>query len=191
MILPIYAYGNPILRVKAKDVDPDEGFLKGLVSDMFETMKHANGVGLAAPQIGKSLRIFVVDASPFSQDESYSERERDFLYTFKRTFINPRIIEETGDEWNYEEGCLSIPNIREDISRQELIKLNYRDEIGNSKTEVFKGIVARIIQHEYDHLEGILFTDKISAFKRRVLKKKLENIQKGNIDNDFEMVFAK
>jgi len=183
MIYPIIAYGSPVLKKKARAIKKDEIDLQKLKEDMFETMYHAQGVGLAAPQIGHDIRVFVVDASPMTDDEPDA-------VAIKRLFINPEKIEEEGREWLYEEGCLSIPGIREQINRQEKIRIRYFDENWEQQEESFTGIVARIIQHEYDHLEGILFTDKLSPFKKRLLKGKLNNIVKGKVDVDYKMKFA-
>lgn len=182
MIYPIVAYGDPVLKKKALPVEKDAVDVKKLSDDMFETMYSANGVGLAAPQIGKSLRIFVVDAGPMQEDDDNKE-------PFKRVFINPEIIEETGAEWPFEEGCLSIPGIREQIVRNEKLTIKYMDENWNEKQETLDDIYARIVQHEYDHIEGILFTDYLSTFKRRLLKGKLANISKGKVDADYRMIF--
>ena len=189
MILPILAYGDPILRKKGKEISKEHPKLDVLLENMFETMYEAKGIGLAAPQIGLSIRLFIVDASPFEDDEDFSEEEREFLSTFKQVFINARIIEETGDEWAFNEGCLSIPDIREDIFRNEKIVIEYYDENLKKYTKKFKGIIARVIQHEYDHIEGVLFTDKLSPLKKRIIKGKLSNISKGKIDVDYRMRF--
>ena len=157
---------------------------------MWETMYNANGVGLAAPQIGESLRLFVIDASPFAQDEDLAPEEVEFLKDFKRVFINPKMIAETGEEWSFPEGCLSIPNIREDVSRKEEINIHFLDEQFKEQTLTLDGLAARIVQHEYDHIEGILFTDKLSPLKKRLLKGKLKNISKGNINSDYKMRFS-
>jgi len=189
MILPIVAYGDPVLRKKATVISSDYPNLKELIADMHETMYNAYGVGLAAPQIGLPIRLFLVDTSPFAEDEALSEEEQKQLKDFKCTFINAKILEEEGDEWAFNEGCLSIPNIREDVFRQPKIKIQYQDEEFNEHVKEFDGLVARVIQHEYDHIEGILFTDKISSFKKRLIKGKLQNISKGNIDIDYKMKF--
>ena len=180
MIYPIVAYGDPVLKKKAENIEKGAVDIKKLSEDMFETMYQASGVGLAAPQIGKSLRIFVVDAGPMLEEGSPE---------FKKVFVNPQIIEEAGAEWSFEEGCLSIPGIREQIARNEKVRIKYFDEEWQEKEEVFDDIRARIIQHEYDHIEGILFTDHISAFKRRLLKGKLANISKGNVSAEYRMIF--
>ncbi|WP_115462484.1 peptide deformylase [Winogradskyella aurantiaca] len=187
MILPIIAYGDPVLKKKASDIDASYPNLKELIANMYETMYGAFGVGLAAPQIGLSIRLFLVDTEPFSDDETYSEEERDTLKNFKKTFINAQIIEESGEDWAFSEGCLSIPDVREDVMRQPKITIRYQDEDFNSHTEVYEGLIARVIQHEYDHIEGVLFTDKLSSFKKRLLKGKLNNISKGKIKADYKM----
>lgn len=178
-----------MLRKMGKDIDRDYPGLDELLMNMQETMKNAQGVGLAAPQIGKDIRLFLIDASPFAENEELDEEEREFLKNFKRTFINARIVEEEGDEWAFNEGCLSIPNINEDVYRPEIIKVRYLDEEFNPKEEVLGGLAARIFQHEYDHIEGVLFTDRLSSLKKRLLKKKLENISKGKVDVAYRMKF--
>ena len=189
MILPIVAYGDPVLKKKAVEIDKDYPKLEALIANMYETMYGASGVGLAAPQIGLAIRIFLVDASPFAEDEDLSEDEKAQLKDFKKTFINPVILEEEGDEWVFNEGCLSIPDVREDVFRQPKIKKQYQDEDFNTNVEEYDGLIARIIQHEYDHIEGVLFTDKLSSFKKRLLKGKLQNISKGKIRVDYRMRF--
>jgi peptide deformylase len=191
MILPIVAYGDPILRKMGKEITPDFEDLSGLIDNMFETMYKAHGVGLAAQQIGKALRLFVIDAAPFADDEELSEEEIEFLKSFKRSYINPVIIEESGEEWPFNEGCLSIPGINEDVFRFETIKIQYQDKDFNTHEEILTGLAARIFQHEYDHIEGILFTDHLSGLKKRLLKKKLENITKGIADAAYRMRFPK
>tara|TARA_B100000767_G_scaffold146269_1_gene137857 strand:+ start:357 stop:947 length:591 start_codon:yes stop_codon:yes gene_type:complete len=191
MLLPIIAYGHPVLKRKAEVINKDYPKLLELINDMFETMYNANGVGIAAPQIGLSIRLFIVDTNPFSEDESLSDEDRSELKSFKKTFINPEILDENGDEWSFEEGCLSIPNIRESVLRQESIKIQYFDENFNKHIESYNGLLARVIQHEYDHIEGILFTDKLSSFKKQLLKKKLLKISSGKLSFDYEMQFFK
>lgn len=191
MILPIVAYGDPVLRKMGKEIERDHPGLEELIADMQETMKNAQGVGLAAPQIGKDIRLFLIDAAPFAENEELDDEEREFLRDFKRTFINPEIVEEEGDEWAFTEGCLSIPNINEDVYRPETIRVKYLDENFNEKEEELSGLPARIFQHEYDHIEGILFTDRLSSLKKRLLKKKLENISKGKVDVSYRMRFPK
>ena len=191
MILPIVAYGDPVLKKKAVEISSDYKDLKILVANMYETMYGAYGVGLAAPQIGLSIRLFLVDTAPFSDYESLSASEAKALKNFKKTFINPEIIEEIGEEWNFNEGCLSIPNIREEVSRKPKIKIRYQDENFKSHVEVYDGLIARVIQHEYDHIQGVLFTDKVSNFKKRLIKSKLSSISKGKISTDYRMRFPK
>ena len=189
MTLPIIAYGDPVLRKIASDIDQDYPELEQLITNMWETMYKANGVGLAAPQIGLAIRLFVIDTSPFADDEDFSPEEQAQLRDFKKVFINARMIEEEGKNWSFNEGCLSIPDIREDVSRKDTITIKYQDENFNERTETFDGLLARVIQHEYDHIEGILFTDKLSSLKRRLLKGKLNNISKGNIVVEYKMRF--
>jgi len=191
MILPIVAYGDPVLKKKAKDIPEDFPKLQDLLDNMWETMYNAHGVGLAAPQIGRSIRLFLVDASPFAEDEDLTEDEQKELKALKKAFINPKIIEETGDEWAFNEGCLSIPEVREDVFRKPEITIEYVDEDFNKKTETYNGLAARVIQHEYDHIEGILFTDKLSTLKKRLIKSKLQKITKGEIRMDYRMRFPK
>ena len=178
MIYPIVVYGDPVLRKRARDIEKGESDVLELAADMYETMEQADGVGLAAPQIGKSIRMFVIDASKM-EDEEVSD--------FKQIFINPEIIEETGEEWAFEEGCLSIPEIREDVMRQPELTIRYLDENWEEKEETYSGMKARIIQHEYDHIEGVLFTDHISAFKKRLLKSKLQSISKGKVQPQYRI----
>lgn len=189
MTLPIIAYGDPVLRKKAKDISADYPKLEELVASMFETMYGASGVGLAAPQVGKSIRLFVVDTSPFAADEEYTEEEQQELQNFKKAFINPQILSEEGDEWPFSEGCLSIPGINEDVFRQAQITIRYEDTDRKEHTESYSGLIARVIQHEYDHIEGVLFTDKLSSLKKRLLKGKLKGISKGKVDTDYRMRF--
>jgi len=189
MILPIVAYGDPVLKKKAKEIDKDYPKLTELLENMYETMYGAFGVGLAAPQIGLPIRLFLVDTEPFAEDESFSEEEQEQLKNFKKTFINAQILEEEGDEWAFNEGCLSIPDVREDVFRQPKIKIQYQDENFDQHVEEYDGLIARVIQHEYDHIEGILFTDKLSSFKKRLIKGKLTNISKGKIKIDYKMRF--
>lgn len=189
MILPIVAYGDPVLRKETEEITKDHPKLDAIIENMFETMYEARGIGLAAPQVNLPIRLFIVDATPFEDDEDFTEEEQNFLATFKRVFINARIIEESGDEWAFNEGCLSIPEVREDVFRQPEIVIEYLDENFKKHKETFKGIVARIIQHEYDHIEGILFTDKLSPLKKRLIKSKLSNISKGKVTTDYRMKF--
>jgi peptide deformylase len=189
MILPIIAYGDPVLRKKAKVISVDYPNLGALIANMYETMYNALGVGLAAPQVGLPIRIFLVDASPFAEDEELGEEERLQLQDFKQTFINAKILEEEGDEWAFNEGCLSIPNIREDVFRKPKVRIQFQDENFETHIKEFDGLLARVIQHEYDHIEGILFTDKISTLKKRLIKGKLANISKGKTSVDYRMRF--
>ena len=191
MILPIVAYGDPILKKKAQEIDEKFEGLNTLIDHMFETMYDARGVGLAAPQINQSIRLFIVDASPFAEREEDEELDEKAigLENFKKVFINAVIEEEKGDEWGFNEGCLSIPNIREEVIRKPFIKISYYDENWNFHEDYYEGYAARVIQHEYDHIEGILFTDKISPLKRKLLQKRLLNISKGIVDVDYKMKF--
>lgn len=189
MVLPIVAYGDPVLRKKAKEIPEDYPKLKELIDNMWETMYGAYGVGLAAPQVGLPIRLFMIDTSPFAEDEDLSEEERKELQELKKVFINPVILEEKGDEWAFSEGCLSIPDIREDVFRKPEITIEYYDEDFNKHTEDYTGLAARVIQHEYDHIEGILFTDKLSSLKKRLIKGKLASISKGKINVDYRMRF--
>jgi peptide deformylase len=189
MILPIVAYGDPVLRKKSEEISKDYPNLQELIANMRETMHNASGVGLAAPQIGKAIRLFVIDASPFGDDDDLNKEENELLKNFNRVFINPKIVQEEGEEWAFNEGCLSIPDIREDVWRQPTITIEYEDELFTKHSEILTGLAARIFQHEYDHIEGILFTDRISSLKKRLLKKKLENISKGKIKADYRMRF--
>ena len=189
MNLPIIAYGDKVLRKVGENISPDYEGLEQLIANMKETMYNAFGVGLAAPQIGRAIRLFLVDTAPFSEDSELDEKESEFLKNFDRIFINAQILEETGDEWAFSEGCLSIPNIREDVVRKDTITIKYQDENFVEHTETLTGLAARVVQHEYDHIEGIMFTDKVSSLKKRLLKKKLENISKGKIEVDYKMRF--
>ncbi|CAI8169108.1 MAG: Peptide deformylase [Crocinitomicaceae bacterium] len=192
MILPILSYGSPILRKECDEFEEGES-LKELVSDMFETMYAASGVGLAGPQIGILKRIFTVDASPFAEPEEGEELDEKLkeLKDFKKVFVNPIIENETGSPWPFSEGCLSIPGIREDVERKAVIKISYYDENWNFFEESYQGIAARIIQHEYDHIEGILFTDPLNPLKKRLMKRKLEEISKGKVEVNYKMKFFK
>jgi peptide deformylase len=189
MILPIVAYGDPVLRKVAKEVDNAYPELENLIANMKETMANAHGVGLAAPQIGKAIRLFLIDASPFAEDEDLSAEEQEELVNFNHVFINAKIVKEEGEEWAFNEGCLSIPDVREDVFRLPKITIEYQDENFEKHFRVLEGLAARVFQHEYDHIEGILFTDKLSSLKKRLIKKKLENIAKGKITADYRMRF--
>ena len=190
MILPIMAYGLPVLRKDCEEIEVNSE-ITTLVNDMFETMYGSSGVGLAGPQIGQALRIFVVDASPFAESENDEEADENLklLKGFKKVFINPIIEIESGKKWLFSEGCLSIPGIREDVERKPFIKISYFDENWNYHESNYDGIAARIIQHEYDHIEGVLFTDHLKPLKRRLLKRKLDDISKGKVDVDYKMKF--
>ena len=184
MILPIIAYGDPVLRKMCANINKDYPDLEKLIADMFESMEKAKGVGLAAPQIGKSIRLFILDCSPFAVDDEYPE-----LKGFRKVFINAKILEENGDEWNYNEGCLSIPKIREDVKRKPTIRIKYMDENFVEHEETFTGIPARIVEHEYDHIEGKLFIDRIKPLRRTLLKSRLNDIAKGNVEVEYKMKF--
>jgi peptide deformylase len=192
MILPIVAYGDPVLKKRADDISEDYPDLDKLIENMYETMYAASGVGLAAPQIGKSIRLFIVDGSPFADDEDEDgnpDPKSVGMEGFKQVFINPEILSELGDKWSFNEGCLSIPKIREDVFRKEKIKIRFFDEKFALHEKEFEGYSARIIQHEYDHLEGKLFTDHLSPLKRKLLSKRLTNISKGLVDVSYKMSF--
>ncbi len=184
MVLPITAYGHPILRKKAADIDNDYPGLQELIDNMYETMYATHGVGLAAPQVNLSIRLLVMDATPYSEEDPAAK-------DFKRVIINPKIIEESGEEWSFNEGCLSIPDIREDVVRKPRIRIQYYDENWGFHDETYEGVMARIIQHEYDHLEGILFVDKISSIRKMLLKRRLSDISRGAIDIEYKMIFPK
>ena len=189
MILPIVAYGDPVLKKRASEISKETPRLKETIANMYESMYGAHGVGLAAPQVGLSIRLFLLDTSPFAEAEGYSLEEQKQLKSFKRTFINAKIIEEFGEEWSFNEGCLSIPNVREEVLRRSEIRIEYQDENFKKHIESFDGLIARVIQHEYDHIEGVLFTDKVSSLKKRLLKGKLTNISKGKTSVDYRMRF--
>ena len=190
MILPIIGYGDPVLRQVGIDISADYPNLTELIENMYNTMNNACGVGLAAPQIGLPIRLFVVNTEPFSESDDLSLEEQTQLKGFKKTFINSKMILEEGEEWGFNEGCLSIPDVREDVIRHEKITIEYFDENFNKKTEVYDGMIARVIQHEYDHIEGILFTDLISSLKKQLIKKKLQNIMDGKARPDYRMKFC-
>lgn len=189
MILPIVAYGDPVLRKVGVDIDKTYPKFKELIANMWDTMYNASGVGLAAPQIGLAIRVFLVDTTPFADDEDLSEVEQKTLNGFKKAFVNAKIEEETGKDWDFNEGCLSIPDVREDVTRKDTITITYQDENFKTYTETYDGLLARVIQHEYDHIEGVLFTDKLSTLKKRLLKGRLANISKGKINADYRMRF--
>ena len=190
MVLPIVVYGDPVLRKKCLNIEASHENLAQLIQNMYETMYEANGVGLAAPQIGKAIRLFVIDASPFSEvdedeEPEFTAEEMKQMNGFKKTFINAVITEENGEEWKFSEGCLSIPKIREDVLRKPNLTIEYFDENFKKHTETYNGVIARVIQHEDDHIEGILFTDKISPFKRKMISGKLTDISKGKFRADY------
>jgi peptide deformylase len=194
MIFPIVAYGHPILRKVSSDIGPEYPGLDKLIEDMWETMYASNGVGLAAPQINRDIRLFVVDSSQiFTNMEEDERKEENYPDDpgIKQVFINAHIVEEHGDDWPYNEGCLSIPRIREDIYRAEEVTLTFMDEKFEQHTRTFNGITGRIILHEYDHIDGKLFIDYISPLKRKLLKRKLDDISKGNIKTDYKMLFPR
>lgn len=194
MILPIVAYGHPVLRKLALDIDEGYPDLAKLIEDMWETMYASNGVGLAAPQINRNIRLFVMDSAQIFSNMDEQDREEENYPDapgVKQVFINAHIVEEHGDNWAYNEGCLSIPKIREDINRAEEVTIQYQDENFNHHTKTFNGVTARIILHEYDHIEGKLFIDKISPLKRKLMKRKLDDISKGNVSVDYKMLFPK
>jgi peptide deformylase len=190
MILPIVGYGDPVLRKVCDDITSEHPNLQEIIANMYDTMYNAYGVGLAAPQVGLPIRLFVIDTEPFSDSEDLTNEEQEQLNGFKQTFINAKMLKEEGEEWGFNEGCLSIPDVREDVYRNETITIEYFDENFNKKTEVYDGLIARVIQHEYDHIEGILFTDKISTLKRTLIKKKLQNIMDGKARPDYKMRFC-
>jgi peptide deformylase len=194
MILPIVAYGHPILRKVAHDIDENYPGLAKLIEDMWETMYASNGVGLAAPQVNKDIRLFVMDSAQIFANMDEEEREEERYPDapgIKQAFINAHIVEEIGDDWSYNEGCLSIPKIREDIFRAEELTIKYLDENFKEHTKTFSGVTARIILHEYDHIDGKLFIDHISPLKRKLLRRKLDDISKGNVSVDYKMLFPK
>jgi len=190
MILPIRAYGDPVLKKVAVDIERGHPGLKQLIADMYETMYAANGVGLAAPQVGHSIRLFIVDASPFATDDEGKPTEEAHLKDFKKVFINPYIVEEDGEEWPFEEGCLSIPGIREEVRRQPRIVLQYQDEKFKEHEEAFEGFAARVIQHEHDHLDGVLFVDHLPALRRRLLQGKLRDLSRGKTEVTYKLRFT-
>jgi peptide deformylase len=187
MIYPIIAYGHPVLREKAKEISKDHPGLAQLIADMYETMYNAKGVGLAAPQIGKAIRLFIVDGSPM---EGTREETDESMEGWKKVFINPVKIEEYGESWGYDEGCLSIPDIIEEVYREETIKLRYYDENFEEHIEEFNGLKARVIQHEYDHLEGVLFVDYLRGLRKQLVKSRLLRISKGKYSTFYPMEFV-
>ena len=188
MKLPIVAYGDPVLRQRTEEIDEDYPELKQLIDNMFETMYAANGVGLAAPQIGLPIRLFVIDASPFGEDDEDGPGDPT-AKDFKRVFINPILVEENGEKWAFSEGCLSIPHINEEVSRKKDVVINYLDENFEEQEESLTGLAARVVQHEYDHIEGKLFIDKLGPLKKTMLKSKLDNISKGLVRVSYKMSF--
>ncbi|MEN8224862.1 MAG: peptide deformylase [Bacteroidota bacterium] len=182
MILPIVAYGHPTLKKVAEEIEADYEGLDTLIENMFETMYSSEGVGLAAPQVNKSIRLFIVDATPYA--EEYPE-----VAEFRKVFINPYILDESGEEWSFNEGCLSVPQVREDILRKPKITIEYHDRDFNLIEETYDGVMARIIQHEYDHIEGTIFVDRVSPLRKVLLKRKLKDISTGNIDVQYKMIF--
>lgn len=182
MILPIYAYGHPVLKKVAEPIGPDYPELKDLIENMWETMENATGVGLAAPQIGLSIRLFVVDTHPTFEEDEEGKGVR-------MVFINAEILHEEGEEWSYEEGCLSIPNVRGDVIRPPTVTIRYQDEHFKEHTKTFDGMNARVIQHEYDHIEGILFTEKLKPVKKAMVRRKLDAIKKGTAKADYRIKF--
>ncbi|MFT4686046.1 MAG: peptide deformylase [Neolewinella sp.] len=184
MILPIYAYGQPVLKKIAKDITSDYEGLEQLIADMWETVENANGVGLAAPQIGRDIRLFLIDSGPM-----FDEGEED--KGLKMVFINAEIVEESGKDVSYSEGCLSIPDITGDVERPETIVMTWMDENFEPHEATFTDMNARVIQHEYDHIEGILFTERLKPLKKRLVKRRLEKIRKGEVDSDYRMKFIK
>ncbi|MCS6935374.1 MAG: peptide deformylase [Chitinophagales bacterium] len=186
MVLPIVAYGDEVLRRVADNISPDNPLLSNLIDNMFETMDASKGVGLAAPQIGHSVRLFVVDSNKMYEDDDHQKKEG-----IRDVFINARLLAEEGDYWDYEEGCLSIPGIRENVSRRSSVTLEYYDRHFQKHVKTFRGYTARVIQHEYDHLEGILFIDHISPFRKRLLKRKLEEIAAGKAKVEYKMRFPR
>lgn len=191
MILPIYAYGQPVLKKVASDISPDYPGLRELIDNMWETMHYAEGVGLAAPQIGLPIRLFVVDTHPKDDDKKEGEATKPKEPPIRQVFINAQVVEESGKEWPFEEGCLSIPDIRGDVDRLELVRLRYLDEEFEPHEETFAGLNARVIQHEYDHIEGILFVERLKPVKKQLIKRKLEKIKKGEVKSDYRLKFVR
>ncbi len=184
MILPVYAFGQPVLKKVATSISKDYENLHELIENMWETMYAAHGVGIAAPQIGLSIRLFVIDSIQIMEEDKKSEG-------IKKVFINAKVVDETGDLWPYEEGCLSIPEIRGDVERPQKVRIQYQDENFNPHDEIYEGINARIIQHEYDHIEGILFTEKLKPLKKKLIQRKLNDIKSGKIQTDYKIKFAR
>jgi peptide deformylase len=192
MILPVVAYGHPVLRKMCEDIGPDYPELKKLIADMWETMYNSNGVGLAAPQINRAIRLFVVDTEQIVENfDDEDRKEYPNEKPIKQVFINAHIIEESGEEWSYNEGCLSIPKIREDVYRHARVRLSYMDEQFKEHEQEFDGITARVILHEYDHIDGKLFIDYLKPIKKRLIQKKLNDISAGKVKTDYRMMYAK
>lgn len=185
MVLPIYAYGQPVLKKVAAPIEPGFEGLEQLLADMWETMYQAEGVGLAAPQVGMSIRLFVIDTEQLDKEDRKGDKEPGF----KKVFINARMVDETGDLWTYEEGCLSIPRIRGDVERPPHIRIRYQDENFQEHEETFTGVNARVIQHEYDHIQGVLFTERLKPLKKRLIQRRLEDIRQGKITMDYKLRF--
>jgi peptide deformylase len=184
MILPVFAFGQPVLKKRATDINKDYEGLKSLINNMWETMYAAHGVGIAAPQIGVSVRLFIIDSIQIMEEEKKAEG-------IKKVFINAQIIEETGELWSYEEGCLSIPNIRGDVERQQKVRIQYLDENFEKHDEIYEGINARVIQHEYDHIEGVLFVEKLKPLKKKLIQRKLNDIKTGKATADYKIKFVR
>jgi len=184
MILPVFAFGQPVLKKRATDINKNYEGLESLISNMWETMYAAHGVGIAAPQIGASIRLFVIDSIQIMEEEKKAEG-------IKKVFINAKIIEESGELWSYEEGCLSIPNIRGDVERQQKVRIQYLDENFDKHDEIYEGINARVIQHEYDHIEGVLFVEKLKPLKKKLIQRKLNDIKTGKATADYKIKFAR
>ncbi|MFZ1559231.1 MAG: peptide deformylase [Saprospiraceae bacterium] len=184
MILPVFAFGQPVLKKRATDINKDYEGLESLINNMWETMYAAHGVGIAAPQIGVSVRLFIIDSIQIMEEEKKAEG-------IKKVFINAQIIEETGELWSYEEGCLSIPNIRGDVERQQKVRIQYLDEYFEKHDEIYEGINARVIQHEYDHIEGVLFVEKLKPLKKKLIQRKLNDIKTGKAKADYKIKFVR
>jgi peptide deformylase len=184
MILPVFAFGQPVLKKRATDINKDYEGLESLINNMWETMYAAHGVGIAAPQIGVSVRLFIIDSIQIMEEEKKAEG-------IKKVFINAQIIEETGEFWSYEEGCLSIPNIRGDVERQQKVRIQYLDENFEKHDEIYEGINARVIQHEYDHIEGVLFVEKLKPLKKKLIQRKLNDIKTGKATADYKIKFVR
>ena len=191
MILPIVAFGSQVLRKKCSNISSKYPKIETILTNMWETMYEANGVGLAAPQINRDIRLFLIDTTPFFEEEEEEEEKKRNEIIVKQAFINARILEESGDEWEFNEGCLSIPDLREDVSRKSIIKIEYLDENFKKHIKTYDGLTARVIQHEYDHINGILFTDKLTALRKRMIKGKLKDISKGKVSAKYKMRFPR